>query len=83
MPSDFLHSLVKQMSASKETYSSICVSVLFGDTRSVHSLCQRKQNHVMVETEASGLLKMMELFIIFYHSLLHGNVKVGKLPSIS
>lgn len=82
MPSEFLHSLVKQMSASKETYSSICVSVLFGDTRSVHSLCQCKQNHVMVETEASGLLKMME-FLIFYHSLLHGNIKVGKLPSIS
>lgn len=82
MPSDFLHSLVKQMSASKETYSSICVSVLFGDTRSVHSLCQCKQNHVMVETEALGLLKMME-FLIFYHSLLHGNIKVGKLPSIS
>lgn len=81
MPSDFLHSLVKQMSASKETYSSICVSVLFGDTRSVHSLCQCKQNHVMVETEASGLLKME--FLIFYHSLLHGNIKVGKLPSIS
>lgn len=40
------------MYAPKKTYSLMCVSVLFGDTRSVQNICQRKQKHAGAYSES-------------------------------
>lgn len=60
VPSNSPHSPVKLMSAPKETYSVTCVSVLFGDTRSVHS--QHKQRHTVVQAEIGDQCILVQFY---------------------
>lgn len=60
VPSDALHSPGKHMSAPKETYGLMCVSVLLGDTRSAHRLSQHKQK----QTHAVGQAQISDQCIL-------------------